>query len=138
MTRKKKRRRSPPAAAAPAPAPEPPKPPRDWAEIGRAYGLLLLSAILMFLGFAGFGVWPLAFVGMVPALWVMDQSQAKGWVFFRRALFFGYVAWYGGFYWVVDTIVDFESLAKTRGITLEIKRSPGAGHPFFRSSSTPE
>ncbi|MCB9595763.1 MAG: apolipoprotein N-acyltransferase [Sandaracinaceae bacterium] len=107
MTRKKKRRRSPPAAAAPAPAPEPPKPPRDWAEIGRAYGLLLLSAILMFLGFAGFGVWPLAFVGMVPALWVMDQSQAKGWVFFRRALFFGYVAWYGGFYWVVDTIVDF-------------------------------
>lgn len=39
---------------------------------------------------------------------------------------------------IIDTIVDFESLAKTRGITLEIKRSPGAGHPFFRSSSTPE
>ncbi|MFK7985008.1 MAG: apolipoprotein N-acyltransferase [Sandaracinaceae bacterium] len=91
-------------------------PPRDWAEIGRAYGLLLASAVLMFLGFAGFGVWPLAFVGMVPALLVMDgrtgpwfarSERPTGWVFFRRALFFGYVAYYGGFYWVVNTIVDF-------------------------------
>ncbi len=109
MTRRKNQRPKPPAPApAPAaPAPEAPRPPRDWRELGTSYGLLLLSAILMFLGFAGFGVWPLAFVGMVPALYVMDQRPTKGWAFFRRALFFGYVAWYGGFYWVVDTIVDF-------------------------------
>ena len=62
---------------------------------------------MMFLGFAGFGLWPFAFFGMVPALWVMDRSEVTGWAFFRRALFFGYVAWYGGFYWVVDTIVEF-------------------------------
>lgn len=81
---------------------------RDWTEIGSAYGLLLVSAVLMFLGFAGFGVWPFAFVGMVPALFVFDRHpRPTGWTFFRRALFFGYVAYYGGFYWVVDTIVDF-------------------------------
>ncbi|MGE0784135.1 MAG: apolipoprotein N-acyltransferase [Sandaracinaceae bacterium] len=94
------------------PSPETAAPPKtDWRERGRAYGLLLLSAVLMFLGFAGFGVWPLAFVGMVPALFVFEQlrleakpSRTK---FFWRALFFGYVAYYGGFYWVVNTIVDF-------------------------------
>jgi apolipoprotein N-acyltransferase len=85
-----------------------PGPPRDWKEIARSYGLLLFSAILMFLGFAGFGVWPLAFVGMVPALFVIDADPKPiGRKFFFRALFFGYVAYYGGFYWVVDTIVDF-------------------------------
>lgn len=80
--------------------------PRDWAEIGRAYGLLLLSAVMMFLGFAGFGLWPFAFVGMVPALFVMD-ARPGGMKLFWRAIFFGYVAFYGGFYWVVNTIVDF-------------------------------
>ncbi len=60
----------------------------------------------MFLGFAGFGVWPLAFVGMVPALFVFDRHP-QGFAFFWRALLFGYVAYYGGFYWVVNTIVDF-------------------------------
>ncbi len=79
-----------------------------WRERGRAYGLLLLSAVLMFLGFAGFGVWPLAFVGMVPALFVLDaEPRPTGGKFFWRALFFGYVSFYGGFYWVVNTIVEF-------------------------------
>lgn len=110
MGRRKKRGRGrkPSKAKRPAkaPKPEPTPPPRDWSEIGRAYGLLLLGAVLMFLGFAGFGVFPLAFVGMVPVLFVMDE-QPSGWTFFRRALFFGYIAYYGGFYWVVNTIVDF-------------------------------
>lgn len=79
-----------------------------WLERARSYGLLLFSAVMMFLGFAGFGVWPLAFVGMVPALFVFDQEpRPTGAKFFWRALFFGYVAYYGGFYWVVNTIVDF-------------------------------
>lgn len=84
-----------------------------WIERGRSYGLLLVSAVLMFLGFAGFGVWPLAFVGMIPALFVfdgagsLDGQRPTGGKFFWRALFFGYIAYWGGFYWIVDTIVDF-------------------------------
>ncbi|MBX3273510.1 MAG: apolipoprotein N-acyltransferase [Sandaracinaceae bacterium] len=117
MTRKKKRQPRAAAAAAasteaateaaPAEASAPRPARRDWGEIGRCYALLFASAVLMFLGFAGFGIWPLAFVGMIPALWVMDEHPVKGWAFFRRALFFGYVAWYGGFYWVADTIADY-------------------------------
>jgi apolipoprotein N-acyltransferase len=115
MAKRKKRARRPAKKRASAAGakerpsrPEAGKAPRDWGEVGRAYGLLLFSAVLMFLGFAGFGVWPLAFVGMVPALFVFDaEPKPTGWKFFWRALFFGYVAYYGGFYWVVDTIVDF-------------------------------
>lgn len=78
------------------------------------WALLLVSAILMFLGFAGFGIWPLAFVGMLPALFVFDPREVRGGfarpsgaAFFWRALFFGYVAELGGFYWIVHTLVEF-------------------------------
>lgn len=83
-----------------------------WTERTRDYGLLLFSAVLMFLGFAGFGIWPLAFIGMVPALFVFDREpRPTGAKFFWRALFFGYIAYYGGFYWIVNTIVDFGGFA---------------------------
>ncbi|MDQ3031707.1 MAG: apolipoprotein N-acyltransferase [Myxococcota bacterium] len=80
----------------------------------RPWLLLALSAVLMFLGFAGFGIWPLAFVGIIPALFVFDPLETRGgferpagkW-FFWRALFFGYLAELGGFYWLVTTLVDF-------------------------------
>ncbi|MEZ4380127.1 MAG: SulP family inorganic anion transporter [Nannocystaceae bacterium] len=34
---------------------------------------------------------------------------------------------------ILDTITDFQSLAHLRDIKVELKRSPMAGHPFFRS-----
>lgn len=74
----------------------------------------------MFLGFAGFGIWPLAFVGIVPALYVFDPAMGpessaghggfarpSGRAFFLRAWFFGFVAYVGGFYWVEHTIRTF-------------------------------
>ncbi|UJR86192.1 Hypothetical protein I5071_82740 [Sandaracinus amylolyticus] len=80
----------------------------------RPWALLVISAVLMFLGFAGFGIWPLAFFGIIPALFVFDPLETRGgferpqgkW-FFWRALFFGYVAELGGFYWLTNTLVDF-------------------------------
>jgi apolipoprotein N-acyltransferase len=80
----------------------------------RPWWLLVLSAVLMFLGFAGFGVWPLAFVGMVPALFVFDPLETRGGFarpsgrgFLGRAMFFGYVAELGGFYWLAHTLTEF-------------------------------
>ncbi len=35
---------------------------------------------------------------------------------------------------IIDTLTDFESLAANRDIKVEIKRSPSAGHDFFRSA----
>lgn len=80
----------------------------------RPWALLAISATLMFLGFAGFGIWPLAFVAIIPALFVFDPLETRGgferpvgrW-FFLRALFFGYVAELGGFYWLINTLLDF-------------------------------
>ncbi len=34
---------------------------------------------------------------------------------------------------IIDTLTDFESLAPNRDIKVEIKRSPSAGHDFFRT-----
>lgn len=81
----------------------------------RAYGWLLVSSVLMFLGFVGFGVWPLAFVGSLPALFALDPqmgtrggfARPMGRAFFFRAWFFGYVAYFGGFYWITNTLMDF-------------------------------
>lgn len=92
-----------------------PKPPKSvvkgWP---KAMALCVLSAALMFLGFAGFGIWPLAFVGIIPALYVFDPlllshsfDRPTGFRGFRRAWFFGYVAEFGGFYWLINTLVDF-------------------------------
>lgn len=94
---------------------EPPtQAPRPWPTRVRPYLLLLLSAVLMFLGYAGFGIWPLGFIGLVPALFVLDPTQTLGgfertgrWRFFRRALFFGYVAELGGFFWLTNTLTEF-------------------------------
>ncbi len=93
---------------------EPPPSARSRIDRARPYAWLVLSAVLMFLGFAGFGVWPLGFIGIVPALYVFDPRQTHGGFdrpggarFFRRALFWGYVAEAGGFYWLVDTLLEF-------------------------------
>lgn len=92
---------------------------RHWrrrGELGRIYGLLLLGSVLMFLGFAGFGIWPLGFIAMLPAMFVLDPvehrggfsrpdfSREGGRLFFWRALFFGTVAYTGGFYWIEYTL----------------------------------
>jgi apolipoprotein N-acyltransferase len=73
----------------------------------------------MFLGFAGFGIWPLAFVGILPALFVIDPTETRG-GFSRpqgkalvgRLLFFGYVAELGGFYWLEHTLTTFSGFPR--------------------------
>lgn len=102
----------------------PPRPPwRGW----QPWALLLLSSVLMFLGFAGFGIWPLGLVAPLPALFVLDPAQTahgyappRGRAFFWRALFFGTAAYTGGFYWIEYTLrlfsdfhVVFSSLFST-------------------------
>ncbi|GAB4211442.1 MAG: apolipoprotein N-acyltransferase [Sandaracinaceae bacterium] len=111
---------APPSEQAPAKAAAPhetshPPPPEPWSVRLKPYAILAGSAVLMFLGFAGFGIWPLAFVGLVPALYVFDPvldehggfSRPEGRPFFFRAWFFGYVSYIGGFYWVEYTIRTF-------------------------------
>jgi apolipoprotein N-acyltransferase len=74
----------------------------------RSYALAALSGVLYFLGFAGFGVWPLAFVALLPMLWVLEPAQELS----RRrlwgvALTFGTVTKLGGYYWIGETLERF-------------------------------
>jgi apolipoprotein N-acyltransferase len=80
----------------------------------RAHAILLVSSVLMFLGFAGFGVWWMGFFALVPALFVIDPLQDRGGFdrpggrrFFFRAWLFGTVAYSGGFYWIAYTLAEF-------------------------------
>lgn len=99
--------KTPPEARSPAKLP--------MAVRARPWLLLTLSAVLMFLGFAGFGIWPIAFFGLVPALYVFDPKMGEhggfdrpvGRAFFFRAWYFGFVSYVGGFYWVEYTIRTF-------------------------------
>ena len=107
------------APVADAPTPQPSARPagsQRWVELARCYGLIVLSSVLMFLGFAGFRIWPLGFIAMLPALFVFDPLETRGGfsrpgfdraggrVFFWRALVFGTVAYTGGFYWIEYTL----------------------------------
>src|SRR5689334_14361371 len=72
------------------------------------YALAALSGALYFLGFAGFDLWPLAFVALVPMLWVLDPRVELP---YRHlvglGLCFGFVTNVGGYYWIVNTLEDF-------------------------------
>ena len=80
----------------------------------RAHAILLVSSVLMFLGFAGFGVWWMGFFALVPALFVVDPKEDRGGFdrpvgrrFFFRVWLFGTVAYAGGFYWIAYTLSEF-------------------------------
>ena len=80
----------------------------------RAHAILLVSSVLMFLGFAGFGVWWMGFFALVPALFAIDPLEDRGGFdrpggrrFFFRAWLFGTVAYAGGFYWIAYTLAEF-------------------------------
>ncbi len=72
------------------------------------FGLAGLAGALSILSFPGYGVWPLAFVSLVPLLYVLEDTTP------RRALalgcFAGFIANAAGFYWLVGTVRDFGEL----------------------------
>jgi apolipoprotein N-acyltransferase len=67
-----------------------------------------VSGALYFLGFAGFGLWPLSFIALIPLFALVDHGAPLG---HRRALalgaVFGLVTHAGGYYWLVDTLEKF-------------------------------
>jgi apolipoprotein N-acyltransferase len=71
--------------------------------------LAALSGACWFLACADFNVWPLAWLAMVPALFVIERVDST-----RRAFFFawitGFVTSVGGFYWIVGLLVRFGHL----------------------------
>ncbi len=72
------------------------------------YGLAVAGGVVAFLGFAGFDVWPLAFVAFVPFFFALelDPNASQRKVFFIAHLF-GFVGIAGGYYWLVQMLENF-------------------------------
>jgi apolipoprotein N-acyltransferase len=79
--------------------------------------LATIAGTLYFLGFAGFDLWPLALVALVPFFWGLDAHAAEQGAtgalgFTRRQGFWagfvlGFVLHVGGYYWMVTTLERF-------------------------------
>ncbi|MBI5517453.1 MAG: apolipoprotein N-acyltransferase [Deltaproteobacteria bacterium] len=67
--------------------------------------LAVLAGVLYFLGFAGFEVWPFAFVSQVPFLLALRGRQ--GWSAFRLGWLTGTVFVGGGFFWIAGMLKTF-------------------------------
>lgn len=68
----------------------------------------MVAAVLDFVAFPGIGVWPVAFVALVPLMFALDgEPRHSG----RRALLiaavFAVVANLGGFYWLIEMLETF-------------------------------
>lgn len=79
------------------------RPPRT-----QAYVLATLGATLYFLGWAGFGIWPLVLLCLVPLWAALELSLERPW---RHSLalgwFYGAVTYIGGYHWLVEFLEVF-------------------------------
>ena len=68
---------------------------------GRPFLLAAIGAVLCFLGFVGFGVWPLALICLAPLWQALEESrQARLHVAALVGFTFGWVAYAGGYLWL--------------------------------------
>lgn len=75
----------------------------------RAASLAILAGVLFFLGFIGFGIWPLVFV--FPAVLLLALEGAGPGRAFLLGTLTGFTALCGGYYWVVHLLVTFAGLS---------------------------
>lgn len=95
---------------------KPPSPSSHTAtEPGPPFGpsalLATLAGVLDFVAFPGIGVWPLAFVCLVPLFFALDARRNGKGHSTRRVIalggIFGLVGNLGGFYWLIDMLENF-------------------------------
>lgn len=75
--------------------------------VRQAYGLATVSGVLYFLAFAGFDLWPLAFVALLPVFWVAERAEFSTRQALGVGLWFGFVTNWGGYYWLVEMLERF-------------------------------
>jgi apolipoprotein N-acyltransferase len=73
-----------------------------------AYGLALVAGVLRFLGWAGFGIWPLALICMVPLFGSLELGLKRGWGHTLAVGWaYGAVTCAGGYHWLVEFLEIF-------------------------------
>jgi apolipoprotein N-acyltransferase len=75
-----------------------------------AYLLAALSSALYVLGYAGFDLWPLALVALVPVMFAVERRVLRDGQAVAVGLCFGALTHAGGYSWLVATLRDFSGL----------------------------
>lgn len=76
----------------------------DWI----AFALSAVGGLLYFLGFAGFGIWPLVFVALVPLLAALERVKDTSTLQVVGVGFtYGFVTYAGGYHWMVPFFKTF-------------------------------
>ena len=74
----------------------------------QVYGLAFTAGVLHFLGWAGFGIWPLALVCMVPLFAALELGSNRSWLHsLAVGWFYGAVSYAGGYHWLVEFLEVF-------------------------------
>lgn len=68
-----------------------------------------IAGAFIFLSFATYNVWSLAYFGLVPLLVVIHDRRPRG--AFGWGFLMGFVTNFGGFYWITGLLMDFGHLA---------------------------
>ncbi len=70
--------------------------------------LAVAGGTAAFLGFAGFDLWPLAFLAFAPLLMALRwPTPVHGAAALRTGWLYGFVGIWGGYYWIVQMLEDF-------------------------------
>ena len=74
----------------------------------QAYALATLGGVLYFLGWAGFGIWPLALLCLVP-LWAALELglERRWWHSLALGWLYGTVTYTGGYHWLIEFLDVF-------------------------------
>ena len=73
-----------------------------------AYALAIVSGFLYFLGFAGFGYWPLTFFCLVPFLFALERIlELRNRIVAAVGFVFGFVTNAGGYHWMEPMLESF-------------------------------
>src|SRR2546421_12097165 len=64
-----------------------------------------LSGVLYFLSWIGFGIWPLAFVCLIPLLWSLKGATPKEAL--KLGTWMGFVTHLGGYTWIMHVLKVF-------------------------------
>jgi len=97
----------------------------------QAYGLAALGGTLYFLGWAGFGLWPLSLLCLVPLWGALELGLDRTW---RHTLavgwLFGTVTCAGGYHWLVDFLEVFSGYGYASSILFWLVFSAYLGFNF--------
>jgi apolipoprotein N-acyltransferase len=83
--------------------------PEGWWSRSRPFALAAAGGALHFLGFVGFGVWPLALICLAPLWQALEERRGQILVSALLGFTFGWVAYAGGYHWlwrIVDVFLN--------------------------------